>query len=547
MSTPPARRTVPAFLLLLLSLAPAGRAAVQETEAPADASSAGVTPEEPPKSAPGTSLQLTLGDALRIAVAENLSLALEDETVEQALASSLGSWGAFDPVLDLAASYTDSDQPQANTFIAAGASAIADQVTSIGADLVLPVTTGGSFRVGFDESLTETNNPGIVGDPMFPGPFPDGDYTNASLSAGFTQPLLRGAWSRTATADQRQSEISLRRAEAGRRVTRDDLVANVSNAYWDLVAAREEEQVRVLALELAQEQLSQNGERLRVGVGTEVDVLQAETQVAQEEERLLRARTDVQARSDGLKALLLRRGEASDDAWDAYLDLWTIPIEPLTSLPVVEGAAEVAPWREILEQALERRPELIQALLDVDAAQVELDRAESSRLPGLDLNLDARSVSIEDEPAGAFKTASQLDFMTYTGSLNFNLPLRNRTARYAERAARSRLRAARLSFEQVEATVVSEIRNAVREVEYQAQAVLAARKSREFTARQLQAEQARYEEGLATTFQVLEFQQQLAAALSTEQASLSAYAKSRVALAKATGQISDALGSIDQN
>ena len=93
------------------------------------ASSSAATPAATPAAAQEAAeasgenvLKLTLADALRIAVAENLTLSIEDRAVEQARANSLGSWGAFDPVFDLTGSYSESDEPQQNLFFSQGVS-----------------------------------------------------------------------------------------------------------------------------------------------------------------------------------------------------------------------------------------------------------------------------------------------------------------------------------------------------------------------------------------------------------------------------------------
>ncbi len=486
-------------------------------------------------------LGLTLGDALSLTLENNLDLAVEEVALDVALADARGTWGAFDPVLGVTARYSQAEQPQANIFFSQGAPSIEDEQLGLDTSLDLPLTTGGSFRLEFSETRTDTTSPGIT------QAFSDGTYSNAVLGAGYTQPLLRGAWQRAATADQREAELAAKAQLARLGTLRDSKLAEVANAYWDLVAAREEAGVRRRALELAREQLGQNRERLRVGVGTEVDVLQAETQVAQEEERLLRADSSVLDRSDALKRLILRRGEdgvdSGPEAWDEYLELWNLPVEPLTPLPETsrvrppEGAD--ADWRALLDEAFERRSELHQALLEIDRAEVRIDRAASNALPGLDLELSARSVSIEDRALDALETVGDLTFMTYSGSLGFSLPLGNRAAGYAERSARHGLRSARLALERTQADVLAELRSAVRSLETEALAVGAAAKSRQFTQRQLEAEQARYQEGLATTFQVLEFQQQLAEAQSAEKAALAGYAKARVALERARGAIID--------
>ena len=68
--------------------------------------------------------------------------------------------------------------------------------------------------------------------------------------------------------------------DAAMREVRARLLLDVSNAYWTVVSAQEELAVRQLTLQRGQQQLAQDQRRLEVGAGTEVDVLQSETNVA---------------------------------------------------------------------------------------------------------------------------------------------------------------------------------------------------------------------------------------------------------------------------
>ena len=75
-----------------------------------------------------------------------------------------------------------------------------------------------------------------------------------------------------------------RRPDKRERQVLDSLYLDVYQAYWDLVSAREELHVRAVAVDLGRRQLEQDQRRLDVGAGTAVDVLQARTNVAQQEE-----------------------------------------------------------------------------------------------------------------------------------------------------------------------------------------------------------------------------------------------------------------------
>lgn len=485
-----------------------------------------------PEPAPARVLELTLEQAYQIAINSNLTLALGSLDEELARLNALGTWGAFDPVLDVTAGYTDAQIPQVNPFITGGVDVLELKNETLSADLTQPLTNGGRFRAGFDGTITQTNNAFAFAD----------EFSESAVNLGYTQPLMRGLGRDFATAEQKAARLDWLSSRERQRQTLEQLLGDVANAYWDLVAAQEEVKVRVLAVELGRTQLEQNRERSRVGVGTEVDVLQAETRVATEEEALLLARTNVAARMDALKALLYRRGNDGQERFSDYLDLWDLDIVTRTPLPEGLAGADERGWEGALARALEHRPDLNLARLSIQDAEVDLALRRSQRRPGLDLNLDVTSNANDVSTSGAVGDAFGYEFPTYAASLVFNVPLGNRRAAFAERAARAAVIRARLAYEQAENGAIADVRNATRDLAYRAQAVVAARKSRQFSQRQFDAEQVSYREGLSTTFQVLEFQQQLSQALSNEAAALAAYAKAEAQLLRSQGELSERAG-----
>ena len=86
---------------------------------------------------------------------------------------------------------------------------------------------------------------------------------------------------------------------------------------------------------------------------------------------------------------------------------------------------------------------------------------------------------------------------------------------------------------------LAEIRRALRDVRYRAQAVRASEQSFALAKRQLEAEQQRFEADLTTTFEVLQFQQTLIEAASNRSAARAEYAKSLVALDRARGTLGE--------
>jgi HAE1 family hydrophobic/amphiphilic exporter-1 len=466
-------------------------------------------------------LRLSLEDALRLSLQRNLDLAIDAANLEVSRARSVGSWGAFDPTYSLRVGLRDAEQEAPSSLT--GAEVLEENTQSLQASLGLPLQTGGRFDVSFDTENSKTNSQFSLADTS----------TTDVVRLAYTQPLWRGAWRGYATSEQRLAQLALQQAEQRRLKLRADIELAVRRAYWDLVGALRQLEVRELAVALAREQVQQNERRLEVGVGTEVDVLQANTTLAQRAELLLLGKSNVKAADDALKALVLSR--TSGAPWSAELDEWDTPIEPTTALydPLEYAIPQVG---RVLAEALQARAELVEQRLTIESAELRLSRASSELHPSLEAGLSATAIGFDGDPAEAFDKSIGFDFPALEASLTLSGPLRNRSARGNARAARAEVRAALLTYDKSELQILIEVRAALRELEYQAEAVAAADKSSDLARRQLEAEQARYAQGLSTTFQLLDFQQQLAVTLGSQTAALASYARARSQLDRAIGR-----------
>jgi HAE1 family hydrophobic/amphiphilic exporter-1 len=463
-------------------------------------------------------LQLSLEDALGIALRNNFDLEIERLSTDVARYDALGSWGAFDPVLNVSGAASQSESEPSSSL--AGTE---DNDLRLDSSLSWPLVTGGSVDLSYGRLNAETDAPFALFDVS----------TSDVFTVALNQPLLRGAWSRYATVEQRAREIALERQIEVERATRARVLLDVYNAYWDLVSAQEQLAVREIAVELGEQQLAQDQRRLEVGAGTEVDVLQSETNVAQQEELRLRADYTLRQARDSLRRMLAPRPEGE---YEEYLQAWDWPIETLTPLPEGEEPL-LLDWRVSLQSAIELRPELAQRRLDIETSEVDLQRAHSQRMPLLDVDLRTSSAGLDSEPGEAFDKAVGWEFPSSSAALTFSVPLWNRTGRYGERAARAALRRSMLLYDRVEIDLLAEVRTAVNEVDKQREAVVAAIKSRNLAQRQLEAEETRQQVGLSTTFQVLQFQEDLAQALSTEVLAKSSFAKALANLAFVEGRL----------
>jgi outer membrane protein TolC len=471
-------------------------------------------PDAPRPTSEGELIGLSLEQALAIARRRDIGLQLQELLAEVRRHEYEGAFGTLDPVITSTAAYADSEVEAQSAFQVA--SVIEQEDWSVDTSLIYPLSTGGDLTLSYLLAETESNNELVQASDT---------ATTDIVSLNFRQPLLRGAGRRYTLSEEREAGLFYRQELAGIRLAELDLEQSVADAYWDLVAARAQLEVALESLALSEAQLDQNQRRLEAGVGTGVEVLQSEADLATRREDLIEREMAVKDAADVLK---LRLFPGTDVAY------WSAEIEPLTELPAIR-VDDVPSWQTAIAVALGNRPDLAQQRFAIEAAEEQLLRATSEQRAQLDFNVGSASRGFDRSRENAFEDALGWEFPTHTAAVTFSYPIGNRAAESAERAARAELRRARLAHDDLESRIVSEVRSSHRRVLYQAEAVVAAESSTALARRQLEAEEARFREGLATNFQVLEFQEDLTQAQFALVQARTGFAKARAALLRAQG------------
>ena len=129
---------------------------------------------------------------------------------------------------------------------------------------------GGSLNVGWNNSRLSTNNIFANFNPSF----------NTTLTATYTQPLIRGFRIDNTRQQLQVNQINRDISEESVRATVAQTVANVRNAYWDLVFARNSVEVAQRALALAEQLVQDNQARVEVGTLAPLDIVQAQAEAA---------------------------------------------------------------------------------------------------------------------------------------------------------------------------------------------------------------------------------------------------------------------------
>jgi outer membrane protein TolC len=461
---------------------------------------------------------LSLDEAVEIALRQNLSLSVQRYTRTRARLDIERSLGIYDLLLSATAHAEDSKSPTTSQLQASASNL---QRVNVGVSQILP--TGGEVTVGWNNSRSENNNPFSRLNPAY----------NSSVIFGLNQPLLRDfgriATERSILIAQNRSQASSQEFE--RQVT--DTVQQVIDAYWNLVGARQQLVVARESLSLARELHDRNKIQVDVGTKAPLELVQSEAAIAEREEGIITSQSAVGDAEDQLRRLLnLPQGE-----------VWGTEIRPVTEATIEHRPIDV---EAAIRTALAERPELRTQQLDIEQARIETAFARNQERPTLDLNVgydfsgvggnviqrDDNGEIIGTVPgnyADALDQVTGLNFHGWSFDLTFGFPLQNRAARTARTIAELDLARAEAAMEDASNGIITEVRQAARRVETAAKQIDAAKASRVFQERNLDAERKRYENGLSTSFQITQIQEDLTQARSRE---VNAVVNYRTALAE---------------
>jgi outer membrane protein TolC len=390
---------------------------------------------------------------------------------------------------------------------------------------------GGTYDVELSESNLETsrrtsgseqkaNREGRV--LAFPYPFrPRSEYYTSEATLRATQPLLKNFGSEVTKTQIliAQNNLTISKEDFRRQVI--TITSRVQQAYWDLVFRRQDLEVQKQQLVLAQQLLDQIRKQVTVGTLAPLDVLQAETNIARNEERILVADNAMRQADDRLKRVM------SFSFTGAYADIMIVPADPATYTdPALDQDEEI-------RQALEYRADLIQAKLTLENQNIGLVFDKNQALPTLDLEATLRLNGIDNRFGGSFDELEPTKRYAWGVGMTFRYPLQNRQAKSRVQQSQLAIRQQMVRIKDLEENIIVEVRNAFRDVLTNAQRVQATRIASRLAQKQLEAEEKKLQVGLATVFTTLQFQDTLTQQRSLELNAVTEYLKAFVRLEEA--------------
>jgi outer membrane protein len=483
-------------------------------------------PQAPEPAEEAVTVPMTLEDAVRHAIDNNLDMVVErlnPQTFDLTLASLRAN---YKPVATSTLGRRDNVRPPTN-LLNPGSPNVSTMTYNSGIAQNL-AWGGGNMALTFNNAKVVSPGDRLASfDPQF----------NSAYLFSYTQPLLRGF-----RIDQTRQQIATTlinrdNSELNLKARTTNTLAAVRSAYWDYVYSIQAVDVARSSLALAQKLLSDNKIRVEVGTMAPMDVVQAEAEEATRQQTLTTSIATMRTAELSLKRLIV---SGTNDP------LWTQHINPIDRPDYQAASIDV---EAAVRQALEVRTDLQMARNNFETNSVLLKSQRNESLPDVDAvvtygasglggtqyqfsgtNLDRvrQGVLIHGGYNDALRTLFNRDYPNWQFALNVSYPIGGNAAE--AQAARTQLliQQNQAQIRASELAVATEVTNAALQVTNSTEALAAARAASGLSQRRLDAEMSRFEVGMSTNYQVVQAQRDLRDAQNSELRALLNYRKALV-------------------
>lgn len=444
----------------------------------------------------------------------------------------------FDPSISANASLTQLVYPQSDAF-ATGSNVYSSHSLSGSGGYTQGFATGTIFNATFtstrlDETSTRLNlNP----------------FTTGALNVTLTQPLLQGFG---ISMNKRFIHIAANEGHIAKDVFEQQLISTISDTirlYWDLVSLQGDLQVKKESLEAAERLYRDTKHEVEQGTQAPVDLTSAMAQVASNRQAYINEQGMVLQQELLLKEVLTRKG-ISDPA------LATASIQAITPIRSPDSDT-LQPLGTLIDEAMRQRPDLALAEKQEEDTRLSLKGSRNALLPQLNLVASMQNnggtgraitpVPIPGEAAvvppptlvgGYGSMLSQVfnrDFPDYSVGAQLSIPIRNRIAKADVVRDELEYRQSEVRVQQLHSEVRLQVGNAFIALQQARESYKAAVEARTLQEQALDVEGSKFEAGIATAYEFIQYQSSLAEARSAEVTALGVYAKAKAALQRAVG------------
>ncbi|MCJ7729648.1 MAG: TolC family protein [Sedimentisphaerales bacterium] len=349
-------------------------------------------------------------------------------------------------------------------------------------------------------------------------------FTANRLGFTVTQALLQGLDIRANLARVNQAKIDTLISQYELRGFTELLLEQVESKFWDYALAQKQIEIYTDSLNLAEKQMAETQERIKIGTLAETELAAAQAEVALRRESLINVRSDLA--KERLNLLMLLNPSRSIE-WNT-----DIILEYDTSLP----DATLDSVDQHVQVALKMRPELNQAKLQIQRGDLEVVQTKNGLLPKLDVFITLGKTGYAD----TFSRASnRIDRDNYDAAwgLIFQDTALNRSARARYNRAILSRQQLRDALENLTQLVQVDVRTAYIEVTRTREQITATAATRAFQEEKLRAETEKFRVGKSTSLLVGQAQRDFVASQIAETQAVANYLQALVTLYRLEGSL----------
>jgi outer membrane protein TolC len=437
----------------------------------------------------------------------------------------------LDPSFTFTANYGHATSPESNTIIT-GTTALIDVTRGYQVQFGQNLPWGLAYSINYATSHNNFNSPDFSINP----------YTAGAINLTVTEPLLQGFGRAVNGRDILIARNNNKVADLQFRRQVITTISAVLNLYWDLVAFYQDVNAKKHELATSQQLYDDNKRQVQVGTLAAIEVTRAEAQLYSSQQDLLISQTNLLQQETVLKNALSKNGVASPT-------LAAVHVIPLGSIEIPKED-KIGSIDELVNAALSQRAEIQEYKINLDSDHKNLVGIKNGLKPSLNVFAVLTNNGLAGVAGGAFdpNAAALLgsyggllgqifrrDYPSYSAGLSLNIPLRNRTAQADYVTTELQLRQSELQFQKAENQIRVDVQNAVIGLQQARIRYESAVKARILQRQTVDADRKKHNAGAATVFQVVEDQQSLASAESSETEALANYSHSRIAFDQAMG------------
>jgi outer membrane protein TolC len=454
-----------------------------------------------PTAVPAPNVELTLQEAEARALERNLDIAVERLNPQLQDLSLARIRAAYRPTTNSTIGHRAVVNPPTSQLNGGNVVQNDTSTYNTGVTQALP-WGGGDLSLTFNNSKQVTSNIFANFNPTF----------NAAFNATLVQPLFRDLLIDGTRQQLRVTTISRDISEIQLRGTLATTLANVRNAYWELVYAVQAIEVARGSLDQAQRLVADNKARVEVGTMAPLDIVQAEAEAATRRQALVQAEATMRTAELALKRMIVNGTEDP---------LWRTTITPVDQ---PEFRREPVDVERAVRRSLDNRTDLAQARKTIDSNDVTMQFLRNQTLPAVDLTATYSaqglggtqfirqgsglgSSVIGTIPLGysyAWRTLTGRDYPTWNLSLNVSYPIGASAAEAQHARARVQRNQSVAQLRALELQVATEVTNAALQVESSLIRYETALVARDLAETRLKAEESRFDVGLSTNFFVVQ-------------------------------------------